>query len=122
LFYFTALIVVQVLFDRVLFDQLSIQLAISSESRTDIVIVLTTLIGIALFNPVRNAVQQLVDRLFFRHKYEAARRIAAFTTALRDDAYADMNRLTSDLLTVTQDVGRTPRVGLWLRDITRGNS
>jgi hypothetical protein len=113
LFYFGALVVVQVLFERVI---------PSRQGRADIVIVVTTLIGIALFNPVRNRAQRLVDRVFFRQKYEAARRITAFTSALRDDAYADMGHLTADLLAVTRDVARSSEVGLWLRDVTRKGS
>jgi hypothetical protein len=108
--YFALLIVAQMLFERVI---------PSRQGRTDIVIVITTLIGIALFNPVRAGAQRLVDRMFFRQKYEAARRITAFTSALRDDAYADMDRLSSELLTVTRDVARSTHTGLWLRDITR---
>jgi hypothetical protein len=108
--YFALLIVVQMLFERVI---------PSRQGRTDIVIVITTLIGIALFNPVRASAQRLVDRVFFRQKYEAARRITAFTSALRDDAYANMDRLSSELLTVTRDVARSTQTGLWLRDITR---
>lgn len=111
--YFAMLIVAQVLFERVI---------PSRQGRTDVVIVITTLIGIALFNPVRAMAQRLVDRVFFRQKYEAARLITAFTSALRDDAYADMDRLTSDLLMVTRDVARSTQTGLWLRDITRKNS
>lgn len=113
LFYFGALIVAQMLFERVI---------PSRQGRSDIVIVVTTLIGIALFNPVRAVAQRLVDRVFFRQKYEAAQRIASFTSALRDDAYADMDRLTSDLLTVTRTVARSTQTGLWLRDITRKGS
>lgn len=90
--------------------------ALSQSELSDVGIVLTTLIAIALFNPIRHAAQRWVDRAFYRTKYQASRRIAGFTSALRDDRYADMNQLTEDLLEVSRDVARSNRAGLWLRD------
>jgi hypothetical protein len=105
--YFSALVVMQLIFGP---------RRGTNDSLSDIVIVLTTLIGIALFKPVRHVAQRLVDRAFYRGKYEASKRIAGFTAALRDDKYANMSVLTSDLLDVSRDVARSDGAGLWLRE------
>jgi hypothetical protein len=123
LLYFGALIVVQLLFGDTMSNSLSDTASnatsdtmLSLQGRSDVVIVLTTVIGIALFNPIRRTSQYLVDRVFYRSKYEASKRIARFTSALRDDAYADMGTLTADLLEVTHSVARPDGIGLWLRE------
>lgn len=89
-----------------------------TSQQADVVIVVTTLIGIALFNPLRQVAQRFIDRVFYRNKYEATKRIAQFSAALRNDEYADMDRLTTDLLVLTGEVTRPKQVGLWLRDVT----
>lgn len=97
---------------------LSLQALMGSDNRSqqsDIVIVITTLIGIALFNPLRQTAQKLVDRVFYWSKYEAARRIARFTAALRNDEYADVDKLTHDLLLLTSEVAQPTHASLWLR-------
>lgn len=109
LFYLAALLVVQ----RVFGDD------IDRQQGSDIVLVATTLIGVALFTPIRNAAQKLVDRVFYRDKFESQRRITHFTASLRNDEYANMEKLSQDLVGVAGKVAHTPRVSLWLRDVPR---
>jgi hypothetical protein len=107
LFYLGALLVVQ----RVFGDE------IDRQQGSDIVLVATTLIGVALFTPIRNAAQKIIDRVFYRDKFDAQRRITRFSASLRNDEYANMERLSQDLIHVAGAVARTPRAGLWLRDV-----
>jgi hypothetical protein len=107
LFYLAALLVVQ----RVFGD------ALDRQQGSDIVLVATTLIGVALFTPIRNTAQKIIDGIFYRDKLKSQRRIAQFSASLRNDEYAKMEKLAQDLAGVAATVARTPRAGLWLRDV-----
>ena len=73
----------------------------------------STLIVVALFQPLRQRVQRVVDRRFNRSRYDAEQTLALFATRLRDSV--DLDSLGADVLEV---VGRTispTTVGLWIR-------
>jgi serine phosphatase RsbU (regulator of sigma subunit) len=55
----------------------------------------------ALSRPVRERVQNFIDRRFYRQKYDATNVIAGFGASLRDEV--DLDRLTAKLLTVAQE-------------------
>ena len=73
----------------------------------------STLLAAALFTPVRQRVQRIVDRRFDRARYDGERTASAFSVRMRD---------ATDLPTVAHDLDATVRraiapssVGLWLR-------
>jgi len=73
----------------------------------------STLLAAALFTPVRQRVQRIVDRRFDRARYDGERTASAFSVRMRD---------ATDLPTVAADLDVTVRraiapssVGLWLR-------
>lgn len=68
---------------------------------------------LALFTPLRRRLQDIVDRRFYRQKFDAEQSLLAFAAVARSET--DSERLTKSMLEIVQTAIQPERTMIWLR-------
>jgi hypothetical protein len=101
-----------VYFGGVTVTQSLFQALTGQESLPQLVVVASTLVIAALFNPLRRRIQSFIDRCFYRRKYDARKTLEAFSAKLRKET--DLDALSEDLVGVVRETMQPAQVSLWL--------
>jgi hypothetical protein len=76
------------------------------------VIVVSTLVIAALFGPLRQRLQHLIDRRFYRQKYHAEKILAAFSATLNNRVA--LEEIREQVMVIVQETMQPTHVSLWL--------
>ena len=98
--YFGAVLVMQAVFTRGLGAQ------------SEIWIVLSTLLIAALFQPLRRRFQSVIDRRFYRSKYDAEKTLANFASRLQNEV--DLDEIQRYLVRAVEENIQPEGASLWL--------
>ena len=80
---------------------------------SQLAVALSTLAVIALLNPLRQRVRNMIDRRFYRRRYDAARTLDLFAARLTDEI--DLDTLRRELIGVVDETVQPRHASVWLR-------
>jgi hypothetical protein len=83
------------------------------QAQSPVAIVVSTLVIAALFQPLRHRLQQLIDRRFYRSKYNAEQTLSAFAVTLKSEV--ELPTLQQKLLEIVGETMQPSSISLWLR-------
>ena len=86
-------------------------------AQSPFILVGSTLVIAALFQPMRHRIQRTIDRRFYRQKYDASRVIERFSASLHSEI--DLADLSEQVVAVVQETMQPAHVSPWLREPSR---
>jgi hypothetical protein len=101
-----------VYFGGVVGTQAAFRALTGQEQQPQLAVVASTLAIAALFGPLRRRIQNVIDRRFYRRKYDAARILEAYGASLSEEV--DLQTLGDDLLGVVRETVQPVHASLWL--------
>ncbi len=107
----TALLAIVFFGSVILLQQLFAQF--TNTGGSEIITVISTLTIAALFVPLRNRVQNEIDKRYNRKKYDAQKIMEKFSRTVRDET--DIDKLANELVNVVQETMQPKSVSLWLK-------
>jgi len=112
LVYSTLTILLAVIYEVSVFTLQSLTSGLTFIRGNQLAIVASTFLIGGLFKPLHDRTRALIDRRFYRRKYDAAKTVAAFNTTIRDEV--DLNQLCTKLTAVVDETMQPTHVSLWL--------
>ncbi|MBA2276492.1 MAG: hypothetical protein H0W06_01900 [Chloroflexia bacterium] len=91
---------------------LALQSLLPLDEDSPLIVAASTLGVVAAFGPLRNRVQNVVDRRFNRSRYDARRTIDAFGATLRQQT--ELDQLSRDLVALVHATIQPAHASLWL--------
>lgn len=101
-----------VYFGLIIILQFLLRAVAGNASQQPLILVSSTLAIAALFQPLRRPIQAMIDRRFYRRKYDAARTLEAFSATLHHEV--DLSQLSQQILAIVQETMQPAHVSLWL--------
>ncbi len=100
-------------FGTIITAQTVLRIVTGQTEQPTLVLVASTLLIAALFQPLRRGFQRVIDRRFYRRKYDTAQTVATFSATLRNEV--DTISLSDHLLIVVEETMQPAHLSLWLR-------
>jgi hypothetical protein len=94
--------------------------SVTNEEGTTLAFAASTLAVAGLFGPLRRRVQRLIDRRFYRSKYDAEQVVAMFSARLRDQV--ELTTLNTELLDAVHRSVLPSGASIWMRPRTSAPS
>ena len=91
--------------------------SLTGKGQSQIVIVISTLSTAALFAPLRNRIQNDIDRRFYRRKYNAAETLEVFAVSLRQEM--NLEEISRAMLNAAIDTMQPENAWIWLSEPDR---
>lgn len=89
----------------------------ASGETSALAVVLSTLLIAALFAPLRGRIQDIIDRRFYRQKYDAAQVLARFAQTARDEV--EIEQLAAAIIHTIEETIQPETVSIWFKPSPR---